>query len=277
MHNSHSHRCERLNGAKTGSPDCKKEALHAKVNVPWFKDFSWEQKNKCLSPFMKRSRITVKALCPSCHVIPGYALWEPPRRVYSLNFKITFAVGEVMGICLHAFYLYFLKAQCFLSDGPTRCLEHRACVCVLMQWRKINDCSNNTMISQESQSSQTLSLTQTRSDEQPGQSETQNDNDSSCKQAFYNDGKAFSLTHTHREQGTNPCTGLGMCANVSLHSSSSLSPSLSVILPLSLHYKDLRLVPQKTFSHFLLSISFFCQLIPSFFRTHSQFSSWNFL
>lgn len=55
------------------------------------------------------------------------------------------------------------------------------------------------MISQETKSSQTPSLTQTRSDEQPGQSETQNGNDSSCKQAFYNDVKALSLscTHTH--------------------------------------------------------------------------------
>lgn len=33
--------------------------------------------------------------------------------------------------------------------------------------------------------------------------------------------------HTHRVWGTNPCTGLGICANVSLHSSSSLSQSIS--------------------------------------------------
>lgn len=70
------------------------------------------------------------------------------------------------------------------------------CVCVRSRVnavKKINDCSNNTMISRESKSSPLLSLTHIRSDEQPGQSETQSGNDSSCKQAFYNDGKALSL------------------------------------------------------------------------------------
>lgn len=41
-------------------------------------------------------------------------------------------------------------------------------------------------------------------------------------------------THTHTVQGTNPCTGLGMCANVSLHSSSSLSQSFCYSLYLSI-------------------------------------------
>lgn len=193
-------------------------------------------------------------------------LWEHLCKVYSLNFKITFRVWEVMCMFLHlqTFSFIFLKAQLFLSDGPTRCLKQCVCMCVLMQWRKINDCSNNIMISQETKSSQRLSLTQTRSDEQPGQSETQNGNDSSCKQAFYNDGKALSLlcthTHTNTVQGTNPCTGLGMCANVSLHSSSSLSQSFCYSFNLSI-IKTWGLCHWRVFHVFFPPFLFFCQLL----------------
>ncbi len=119
-------------------------------------------------------------------------------------------------------------------DQPDAWSNVCVCVCVL-QRRKINDCSNNIMmISQETKSSQTLSLTQTRSDEQPGQSETQNGNDSSCKQAFYNDGKALSLvhTHTHTESGALTLALVWACVQMSActhHLSLSLSAILSII------------------------------------------------
>ncbi len=129
-----------------------------------------------------------------------FELWEHLRWVYSLNFKITLRGWEVMCISLHSqtIFIYIFKSPAVFVWWTNQTPEAMCvCVCVL-QRRKINDCSNNIMmISQETKSSQTLSLTQTRSDEQPGQSETQNGNDSSCKQAFYNDGKALSLVHTH--------------------------------------------------------------------------------
>ncbi len=63
------------------------QALHANVCVLWFKDIPRE-KNKCPSLFMNSSRITVKALCPSCHVIPENVLWALRASPLSLFIKL---------------------------------------------------------------------------------------------------------------------------------------------------------------------------------------------